>query len=333
MPSYKPDPSYQTVAGLFADARSFFLTAHLRPDGDAIGSLSGLGKSLQKAGKHVEYGLVDPVPDKFAFLMSGVPVLGLNDFSADRFDLVVALDTGTQERTGFPLVNGTGKLVNIDHHASNTFFGDTNIVDCGASSTCEMVYELITQASLPLDAEVAESLYLGLLTDSRFFQNEQLRPSAHRAAAGLLEAGLDSRRVLSMLTASRALAELRLLGRGFYKTKLQLDGKLITVTLTKRDLDACKATWNQAFSCGLFNQLTSVEGVLASVAVVEADNGQVFCEFRSRGGFSVKEVALAMGGGGHLAASGCNRNGPVQQVAREAIRRTRAQLQQFLACP
>lgn len=308
---------------------SFLLTSHLRPDGDAVGSLSGLSKSLRKAGKRVDVALRDPVPDRFTFLLKDEFVRGPMDIDMDH-DVVIVLDSGDISRTGFELENIDAVLVNIDHHASNTFYGDVNFVDSDASSTSEMLVNLLTCANLPMDSEIAEGLYLGLLTDSRFFQNENIRPSAHRAGEILLSTGLNTAYILNRLNSARTLSELRLLGFAFSNLKLELDGKLAYVIISAKDLAACDAELQTAFSCGIFNQLTSLEGVIASLGVVQGAQGKVFCEFRAKGGFNVKDIATAMGGGGHIAASGCNMDDDLENVANKAIGFLKKEMTEFL---
>lgn len=311
-------------------ANRFLVVSHIRPDGDAVGSVSGLVKSLRKAGKNVQVGLADPAPERFAFVLDEDHIGRPGEIEIDH-EVVLVLDAGDLARTGFEAeLEDTGAvIVNIDHHASNTLFGDVNYVDTCASSTCEMVVTLIRQAGLPVDADVAIGLYLGLITDTRSFQNEGLRPSVHNVAAFLLETGLDTAPILSRLNGSKSLPEVKLLGRGLQNLKLECDGRLACIVITRRDIEECGATFNSVAASGLWGQLTSIQGVVAGVGVVEGFDGKTYCEFRSRGGFDVKEIAVAMGGGGHLAASGCNREAPIDAVATEALDRLTAGLAKF----
>lgn len=318
------------VLSTIAGATRFLVITHIRPDGDAVGSVSGLVKSLRKAGKVVQVGFADDPPARFSFVLDEEHLLKPGNCVIDQ-EVVLVLDSGDLPRTGFEadLENTDAVVVNIDHHASNTMFGDINYVDTRASSACEMIVTLLVTAELPLDADVAVGLYLGLLTDTRSFQNEGLRPSAHHAAARLLETGLDTAPILSRLNGSKSLAEMKLLGKGLEKLRLECDGRLATIILGKNDLEACGASFLQVASSGLWGQLTSIQGVVAGVGIVEGPDGKTYCEFRSRSGFDVKEIAVAMGGGGHLAASGCNRSAPLATVASEALDRLKAGLAVF----
>lgn len=310
----------------FREAKTFLLTSHLRSDGDAVGSLSGLARALRKDGRKVEISLADPVPERFAFVLDGELIKKPNQVELNH-DLIVVLDSGNIERTGMNFDATDSVIVNIDHHASNEFFGEINYVDIESSSTCEMVVSLLECTNLPFDKEVAEGLYLGLLTDSRFFQNENLRPSAHRAAETLLLTGLDTSRILSSLNSSRTPQEVKLLGVALQKISYCYDGRLAWMALSSQELSSCEASFQTAFSCGIFNQMTSIKGVALSVGLVENTEGRIFCEFRSKGGIDVKSVAVNFGGGGHLAASGCNIEGPLEQAVETVLIRLKEVLE------
>ncbi len=319
----------QVIATLHQGQR-FFLISHVRPDGDAIGCLSGLARSLRKAGKTVDIGLVDPPPDRFTFLLEGEILRKPGDLPLDH-DAIVILDTGDLPRSGFAevLEKPTTVIINIDHHPSNTGFGDLNLLDVEASSTCEMIVHLIERARLPFDPEVAQGLYLGLCTDTRFFQNENLRPTAHHAAQRLLETGLEAGTILGRLLSTKKLSEVRILGHALLSLQIEMNGRLAWVALSASDLARHGATMADVFACGLFGQLTGIEGVVAGVGFVEHSDGKIYCEFRSRRGFDVKEIAVGLGGGGHLAASGCSLAKPLETVTADVLQRVRDRLEGF----
>jgi len=323
--------SLSQVISTLQKGRRFLLVGHLRPDGDAIGSLAGLSCCLRKVGKQVEIGLVDPPPERFAFLLSGETVLKPDEIKLD-YDAVLVLDSGDLPRTGFEevLKQPAVAVINIDHHPSNTSFGDINHLDFKASSTCEMITTLIERAHFPLDRDVAKGLYLGLVTDTRFFQNDNLRPSAHHVAQKLLETGLDPGQIHGRLLATKKLSELKILGQGLLKLNIECEGRLAWVEITNQDLVTQGASMGDVFACGLFGQLTGLEGVIAGVGIVENSDGKIYCEFRSRRGFDVKEIAVAMGGGGHLAASGFNSASPLSEVREKVLQRTRESLSRFV---
>ncbi|GAB4270677.1 MAG: bifunctional oligoribonuclease/PAP phosphatase NrnA [Candidatus Rifleibacteriota bacterium] len=319
------------IVQLIKESNKILIASHLRPDGDAVGSVSGLVKSLQKAGKTVEAALYDGIPERFAFVFPEVRLHEKIEKIDCDHDLVIILDAGDDTRTGITFQRSPDKtpLINIDHHASNTNFGALNYVDTGASSTCEMIVSLILSGGFPMDEDVALSLLLGLITDSRSFQNEGIRYTAHLAAAHLLKTGVDSSPILTTLNSGRSEADLRVQGFGLSNFKLECNGLLATLVIKQEDLKRCNAQINNIFASGIFNILTTMKDTLASVVVFEREDGMSFCEFRSRGGIDVKEVAVSMGGGGHVPASGCSKNLPIDQVALEAIEKMKNQVNSF----
>lgn len=325
-------PDAQKILDRIHASRNILVAAHLRPDGDAVGSVSGLIKSLQKAGKHVEAALLDGVPERFAFVWPQVEMLRTPVIESQH-DLIMILDSGDESRTGYTFNRDPQKtcLINIDHHASNTMFGDINYVDTGAAAACEIIVALLEFGGLPVDANVALSLMLGLVTDSRSFQNEGLRHTAHLAAAHLLKTGLDTSPILNTLNSGRGEADLRVQGFGLCNFKLECNRRLATLVIRQSDLKQFNASFNNVFGSGIFNLMLSMSETFAAVVIFEREDAMSFCEFRSRGGIDVKEVAVAMGGGGHVPASGCSRAVAVDQLAGEAIALMKKQVDTFFA--
>jgi len=321
----------EIIAALKAGNR-ILAVSHERPDGDAVGSVSGLVRSLRKAGKRVDACFSTPIPPGFFFAVEE-EIIPSEHLTRIDYDLVVVLDTGDQPRTGFnDFLEATKALViNIDHHPSNTLYGDLNLTDFEACSTCEIIVDLLRRASLPFDAEVAEGLYLGMLTDTRFFQNEKIRPSAFSTAAALLATGLDTGPILGKLNRQRTLSELRLLGLGLQKLETSLDGRMVKIVLSRADFAAAGAVLENAWSCGLFGQMIALKEAVVGVCLMESAEGKCFAEFRSVGGFNVKDIAVSMGGGGHLAASGCNRSALFSEFVQEAAEKVEARLRTFLS--
>ncbi len=311
----------QTIIDLINKSQRIILTAHLRPDGDAIGSVSGLMKSLEKMGKKVDVDLLDGVPSRFPFVWPENHELIKKPEIESNHDLIIVLDCGDAERHGINFKYDKNKttLINIDHHASNVSFGDVNYVDTGAQATCEIVTALIDKAGFPIDTDIAESLMLGLMTDSRTFSNENIRYTTHEAAAALLRTGLSISRILNTLNCGRSETDLRLQGFGLSNFKLECDNHLATLVITQKDLAKFKANVGNIFASGIFNIPLTIESVTASVVIFEREDGFSACEFRSRGGINVKEVAVALGGGGHLPASGCSQQIPINEMADKAI--------------
>lgn len=308
------------IADKIKQCGTMLITAHARPDGDAIGSVSGLEASLRLLGKKVDVALADDVPERFAFAYNGPNVLKGPAITCNH-ELILMLDCGDNERTGLNLSYDKSKtcLINIDHHSSNTSFGNLNLVDVGASSACELIASFIEFAALPINKQIATSLMLGLVTDSRSFQNENLRPSSHLAAAYLLENGADTAPIFNMLNGGKSEVDLRVMGFGMTNFKLHCNNRLASLVIKQTDLKPLGASTANIFASGVFNLCLGIKTVMASVVIFEREDGLSACEFRSRGGINVKDTAVLMGGGGHLAASGCSRNISIDNMAKEAV--------------
>lgn len=321
----------EEIIKLIEKSSNILITSHLRPDGDAIGSVSGLMKSLEKQGKKVDVDLLDGVPSRFPFVWAdNHPILKEPNIESNH-DLIMVLDCGDAERHGITFNYDKSKtvLINIDHHASNVSFGDINYVDTGAQATCEIVTALIEQGNMPLDTDIAESLMLGLMTDSRIFSNENIRYTTHEAAAALLRTGLSVSRILNTLNCGRSEVDLRLQGFGLSNFKLECDNHLATLVITQKDLAKFKANVGNIFASGIFNIPLTIQSVTASVVIFEREDGYSACEFRSRSGINVKEVAVALGGGGHVPASGCSQQIPIYEMAEKAIDLMKKQVNNF----
>ncbi|MDD3376759.1 MAG: bifunctional oligoribonuclease/PAP phosphatase NrnA [Candidatus Riflebacteria bacterium] len=321
----------KTIINKINQSNSILISSHIRPDGDAIGSVSGLLKSLLKAGiKNIEVALADGIPDRFAFVWPSDFKIIQNTQIDSKHDLVLLLDSGEENRSGitFNRDKELTCLINIDHHASNTNFGDINYVDEKASSTCEIITALLELASFPIDEDVASSLMLGLITDSRSFQNEGIRYTAHMAAATLLKAGADTKTIYSLLNSDRSEADLRVQGFGLSNFKLESNDKLGVLIIKDSDLKQLNANTDNVYASGVFNMMLAMKNTLASVVVFPGRNGVSSCEFRSRGGINVKDVAVALGGGGHIPASGCSQNIPIEQLANKAIELMKKQIEE-----
>ena len=196
-PTSRTAPSATTSSAMLAEIRDhdrFLLTAHEGPDGDALGSLLGMHHLLQKLGKDSVMFLAAkefPLPIEYRFL----PLEEVfHEAPADMADrVIVFLDCGNIDRMPVEfLTEGGNRKLNIDHHHDNTRFGDVNLVCPGASCTAEIVYDLAHVLGVPIDAEMAMPLYVGLITDTGKFMYENTNAHTHRVAAELIDAGVTS---------------------------------------------------------------------------------------------------------------------------------------------
>jgi phosphoesterase RecJ-like protein len=298
----------ETVAAELRTRERFLLTAHEGPDGDALGSLLGMHQLLRLLGKDSVMFLAAkefPLPIEYRFL----PLEEVfHEPPADMADrTVVFLDCGNIDRMPVDFLTAGGNtVINIDHHHDNTRFGDFNLVQVGASSTAEIVYDLAVLLGARLTPEMASALYVGLVTDTGKFMYESTTAHTHRVAAELIEAGVDVDDTYRRLYEHVPLEKLRLISRALDQIHRYCDGRLVLTYITSADYEATGA--GEEMTEGVVDHLRSIDG--AKVAAVVRDLGNRGRAARkvslrsSEGDVDVSAIARKNGGGGHKRAAG-----------------------------
>jgi bifunctional oligoribonuclease and PAP phosphatase NrnA len=292
--------------------------AHASPDGDALGSLVGLGSTLTAAGRDVVlYQDGDePFPRELFFLRLERIVRRVPADAARR--TLIALDCGSAlriDRSG-EVAGRFARVINIDHHHDNTLFGAVNLVDPGASCTAEIVAGLLDEAGIPLAEGAALALYVGLVTDTGRFQYANTTPQAHRLAARLLEQGVEPAPVFATLFESLPLERQRLLGRALGRAELAAGGRLAITWLARGDFDETGA--DDASADGVVDALRAIDGVELAALVREPRDRTGPARkvsLRSRGGgVDCSAIARERGGGGHPGAAGFSTDETVAEI-------------------
>jgi phosphoesterase RecJ-like protein len=299
----------------FATAERVLLVTHIRPDGDAVGSLIGMGLALQQSGRQVQMVIEDGVPSEFRFLEGSPQVVRKPEGS---FDLVGLVDCSDLERAGKSLKDWPEPDVNIDHHYTNRDYAKVNLVDSQAVATAEIVADLLPVLGLKLTKPVAAALLTGLVTDTIGFRTSNVTPKAMRLAAELMETGVDLSELYRRLLINRSLEAVRLWGAGL--TKVERQDRLVWTTLTRLDREAVHYPGRD--DADLINILAAIEDVDISIIFVEQSNGSVKVSWRAQPGFDVSQVALSFGGGGHAAASGAEISGSLAEVQAAVLEQT-----------
>jgi phosphoesterase RecJ-like protein len=302
------------VADLLIDeGRRFIVASHQNPDGDAIGSMLGMGRALAAAGRDVVlwHPDPDPVPADLAFLLAPRERIRVDppDDAAER--TLLALDCASAARLGDrPPAELAGLVVNVDHHHDNTRFGDVNLVDGRASSTAELVLRLLRAAGLPLTRDVAEPLYVALVTDTGRFGYANATPEAHRAAAELIEAGVEPAPVSRRLYEERPLASVLLLGRALAGARALLDGRLVLGVLAEADFAAAGTDDTE----GIPEALRGVRGAEVAALAREVPEGWRVSLRAAGEAVDVSAIVRETGGGGHRAAAGGTFPGSLEEL-------------------
>jgi phosphoesterase RecJ-like protein len=285
-------------------AERILVATHLRPDGDALGSVLGLALGLEKLGKQVARLCEDAAPPNYRFL----PLADrLSSHAPDWPEApAVVVDADGLERTGglAPTLARSPLLIDIDHHASQKAFGHLAWVEPAATATGELVYRLLRALMVPAEAEIATCLYCAILTDSGRFTFSNTRAAALHLAARLVRAGADPRAIAAQVYEEKSLAATRLLGRALSKASAELGGRAILVCLEPEDFQLTGALASETE--GIIDHLRGITGAEVAVLLTVDGKGGVRASLRSRGRVDVSRIAAALGGGGHFAAAGCN---------------------------
>ncbi|MGC4033533.1 MAG: bifunctional oligoribonuclease/PAP phosphatase NrnA [Tepidisphaeraceae bacterium] len=329
-----PNP-YASMIDELAKTKKVLVTAHARPDGDALGSTAALVLGLRQKGIAADVLLQPKIPGKYAFVYEAAgltytpadPALP-ESFTLAGYDALVVVDTGTwSQLPGLrPHVEAfTGRKLVIDHHLTQEDWADVKLVDTAAGAACEIVAELLQQWDIPLDKQIGEALYVGLVSDTGWFQYSNTRPYALRLAAMLLEAGVDADRLYQRLYQNERPQRILLQARAMPSLDLLADGRVAMMTIRRDDLLAVDATTNDTE--GLINVPLAVAKVAVSIVLSEPlePDGAVRCSFRSKGQIDVAAFAQNFGGGGHARAAGAKIPGTLDTAKAAIVEKLLAQ--------
>ena len=302
------------IAKTVKHAKRALLISHIMPDGDTIGSALGLAWALRKRGIEARPSCDSPVPSTLLFLP------GSADYERRHRtdeDVIFVIDCSDIDRMGsiydakaFAQV----PVVNVDHHVTNTHFGDIELV-IPKASTAEIVVDLLEYLDIPLDKTIATCLLTGVVTDTQGFRTSNTTADVLRTACTLIDAGASLTQVTDEAFNHRSMATLHLWGHAFADAQLT-DGILwseITQDLMK------EAGGDSTTSSGLVNFMSSFDEVRVAVLFRELETKQVDVSFRSSPGIDVSGIALAFGGGGHAQASGCIIKGDLKDVRKRVL--------------
>jgi bifunctional oligoribonuclease and PAP phosphatase NrnA len=317
-----PTPTSAALTELVAPilgAKNIVAFCHLNPDGDAIGSLLGLGHVLDAlpqadgaAPRQVTLACQDPAPELLSF-MPGVGRIVNALPPGFEPDLVMSLDASDPARLGkifAGLAFSPTPLLVIDHHITNLHFGNINYVVPEAASTSQLIVALADALGVPLPPTAAVPLLVGLVTDTLGFRTSNVTAAEMACAVRLMEAGANLADIAQRTLATRPLKFMRLWGLAF--SEAHLDGFVLWVEVTRAMREAAGITNDD--DGGLVSQLINTAEARVAVVFNELEDGKVEVDFRSRPGYDVAAVALSLGGGGHPQAAGCNLTGSLAEA-------------------
>jgi phosphoesterase RecJ-like protein len=297
------------------------ILSHIRPDGDAIGSLISMGLVLQKAGKVPCLVLEDGLPAKYRFLKGSELIVKK---PADTNDLVISVDCSDIRRLGDSF-SSTPIGINIDHHITNELFGEINLVLPEYPATSAILAEFLPALGFQLDHDVSSALLMGILTDTIGFRTSNVTPALLRQSAQLMDNGANLADVYNRtLTAQTFPASLIW---GMALSRLVRENGLVWTVITLEDRK--KAGYSGRDDADLTNILSSIEGSDVSVLFNEENGGKVKVSWRSNEPFDVTKVAMQFGGGGHPRASGAEIDGTLEDVGKIVLSKTKQYMKEL----
>jgi len=292
-------------------ANHILLASHSDPDGDAVGSLLALGIAIGRRSQKTTIYNASPIPAVYRFLPS-VERIVRHIKKANAYDLALIMDCGDLPRIGeaSTTVSQIPVVINIDHHISNTGFGDIQLIDPLACSTAEIVYRLIKALDVPLNKAIATSLYTGILTDTGSFRFSSTNQAAFAISQEMTELGVEPHDVAQHVYGTYSLGRIKLLNLALDSIEISENGKLSIMTVTGA-MFAETGTHPEDVD-GMINYARRIEDVKVAALIQEQQNGNSHsnshCRYhvslRSDGTVDVAAIAGSFGGGGHASAAG-----------------------------
>ncbi|MCB0063751.1 MAG: DHH family phosphoesterase [Caldilineaceae bacterium] len=310
----------ESVLQLIHQAQTILCVSHVSPDGDAYGSLLGMGWMLRHLGKAPVLAMHDETPDAFHFLPGIDNVIAPAAVTAD-YDLIICLDASSVDRMGSvyrPTDHAAIPLLVIDHHFTNTRFGRVNWVDPSCAATCQMLVQLADALAIPLTGAVAACLLTGIVTDTLCFRTSNTNAAVLEAAMRLVQSGVNLADIVAHTLNRREYNIFRLWGAVLSTVQLEEGVIWATISLAQK-----AAAGNLEDDGALSSMLvTAVEADISATFTEKIDDSgalAVECSFRAKPGFDVGTLAFALGGGGHPPAAGCTLVGTLDEVTARVV--------------
>ena len=298
-------------------AKKMVIASHVRPDGDAIGSLLGLGLALRDAGKSVQMILADGVPSSFRYL-EGSDLIQ-NEPGGDH-DTFITVDCADFKRTGKAFENFSQPDINIDHHVTNENFGKLNLIEADEVATAAILTKHLPEWGLKITQPIAAALLTGIITDTLGFRTPNTTPEALRQAAALMETGVDMPEIYMRALVRKTYPAAKYWGAGL--SSLQTKHGIVWGTLTLADRKSAGYGGND--DADLINMISAIDGNKVGMVFVEQKDNHVKISWRAlKPGMDVSPVAQFFKGGGHAAAAGADLQGSLSEVEKEALKKTR----------
>ena len=303
---------------------SIGIAGHIRPDGDAVGSCLGLYLYLSENYPELAVQVyLEDFPKSF-MMLKGTETIS-HEFHADApHDLFIALDCADEKRLGnaLPLLQNAKHTLCIDHHISNPGYAQTNYIEAEASSTCELIYDILDEDKI--GKNIAEALYMGIAHDTGVFQYTCTSSKTMRIAGKLMDKGIAFTDILDKTYFEKTYLQHQITGRALLESMRLMDGRCIISGLRQRDIDFYGVTPTDLD--GISALLRNTEGVEVAIFLYEANTQEYKVSMRSKSYIDVQKVAQFFGGGGHVRAAGCTMQGSMHDVVNNLTREIAKQM-------
>ncbi len=314
---------FEQIGQALREGGRFAVLSHVRPDGDALGSQLALGLSLKRLGKDVRIWNEEGMLEKYSFLPSA-NLLTKPPADPEDVDVAIALDTAIQNRLGtaLPAVRSAKVWINIDHHPSNPGYGDLVYINPKAPATGQILFELIRSEKLPIDAAIAENLYVAISTDTGSFQYPNTTARTFEMAAELVRAGVDVGRVSQLTYENYPRRRAELLRDLLGTMRFEVNNRVASFSLSLAT--AKKLGVLPEDNEGLIDHLRAIHGVIVAVFFEELADGKVRVSMRSKSEkVNVCAICEKFGGGGHVLAAGARLPGTLAEVEKKILEEVR----------
>lgn len=312
---------FAKVKEIIDNGQDFFITTHIDPDGDAIGSVFSLYWALTSLGKSATVYLKDQVPYRYEFLPG--PALIRSVIPDESYDAVFVLDCGDLPRIGegYENLKKAKMVVSIDHHNTNDGFGRINVLDADASSTGEILYGLYEYLGVSLSYEMAVNIYTAIITDTGSFRYENTNPKAFLICEKMLRLGVKPAEVSRMVHGNHPKERFLLLGQVLCTLRTFDEDKVAVAYITEEMFEKTHST--REYSDGFAELIREVRGVEVAALMRQVGDRRYKISMRSKGSVNVADICSRFGGGGHKNAAGCHIDGTLAEVEAKLLEATK----------
>jgi len=301
------------ILSLIDKRDNFLITTHMNADGDAFASILSMAYLLEKQNKKYQLIIHDSqIDEKYHFLWGIKKIRSYSEEMTEIFQTAIVLDVPSIKRIGDPgrLLPSRENCVQIDHHPQEEDFAVINYVDVEASSTCQLMYDIIEASGTELTPELSELIFAGIMYDTGRFSFSNTRRRDYEIAAKLLGQGVKPDRVSGFLFFNNSYQSMKTLGYALSNMKLLLGGKLSVIFIP---LEVMQIN-NHAEIEELANYSVAIQGVEVGIFIREVQSHYYKISFRSKGKVNVNQVAKTLGGGGHFHAAGARFSGNYEEL-------------------